>query len=163
MRENPRIERPGNASIAPSGLDRERAKQGRTIGELETDDTDKALPVPGHDEVVHMRLHIVGRQRAFRQERRDRGQIGSRCECKRWLDHMTSHVVVRFDWSQVRSCAFAERGASQRTNSVAAAPPITWPATNTGTSAGDIPAKVLVAARASVTAGFANDVDEVNQ
>ena len=32
-----------------------------------------------------------------------------------------------------------------------------------GTSGGRMPANVSVAARASVTAGFANDVDDVNQ
>jgi len=35
--------------------------------------------------------------------------------------------------------------------------------TNPGTSIGRIPAKVSLAARAIVTAGFANDVDDVNQ
>ena len=34
---------------------------------------------------------------------------------------------------------------------------------NPGTSTGRIPAKVSVSARATVTAGFANDVDGVNQ
>jgi hypothetical protein len=34
---------------------------------------------------------------------------------------------------------------------------------NAGASAGRMPAKVSLAARASVTAGFANEVDEVNQ
>src|SRR5436190_11052534 len=34
---------------------------------------------------------------------------------------------------------------------------------NPGASAGRIPAKLSVAARASVTAGLANDVDDVNQ
>jgi hypothetical protein len=32
-----------------------------------------------------------------------------------------------------------------------------------GASAGRIPEKVLLAARAAVTAGFANDVEDVNQ
>jgi len=32
-----------------------------------------------------------------------------------------------------------------------------------GASLGAMPAKVLLSARAMVTAGFANDVDEVNQ
>ena len=32
-----------------------------------------------------------------------------------------------------------------------------------GTLCGEIPAKVSVIARANVTAGFANDVEEVNQ
>ena len=34
---------------------------------------------------------------------------------------------------------------------------------NAGTSAGRMPAKVSVAARASVTAGLANEVEAVNQ
>ena len=34
---------------------------------------------------------------------------------------------------------------------------------NAGTSAGRIPAKVSLAERASVTAGFANEVEAVNQ
>ena len=35
--------------------------------------------------------------------------------------------------------------------------------TKPGASAGLMPAKVLLAARASVTAGFANEVEDVNQ
>ena len=35
--------------------------------------------------------------------------------------------------------------------------------TNPGTSTGRMPANVSLAHRASVTAGFANDVDDVNQ
>src|SRR4029453_13166786 len=54
-------------------------------------------------------------------------------------------------------------GASQRKSAVAATPPIAWPARNPGTTTGRIPAKVSLAARASVTAGLANDVEEVNQ
>jgi hypothetical protein len=54
-------------------------------------------------------------------------------------------------------------GASQRNNAVAAAAPANWAATNPGVSAGRIPANVSDAARASVTAGLAKDVEEVNQ
>ena len=46
---------------------------------------------------------------------------------------------------------------------VAAAPPMTWAAMKAGVSAGLIPANVSVSARATVTAGFANDVEAVNQ
>jgi hypothetical protein len=41
--------------------------------------------------------------------------------------------------------------------------PATWAAMNIGPLSGEIPAKVSVRLRASVTAGFANEVDEVNQ
>src|ERR1044071_6905081 len=54
-------------------------------------------------------------------------------------------------------------GISQRNRSVAVTAPATCPAINPGTSAGRIPAKVSVRARATVTAGFANDVEAVNQ
>src|SRR6478736_905370 len=55
------------------------------------------------------------------------------------------------------------RGTSQPNSAVANAPPTTCAAMNGGTSAGRIPAKVSVIERAMVTAGFANDVDAVNQ
>ena len=45
----------------------------------------------------------------------------------------------------------------------ARARPSSCASTNPGTEAGEIPAKVLVNARPMVTAGFANEVDEVNQ
>src|SRR5688572_24125102 len=54
-------------------------------------------------------------------------------------------------------------GTSQRNIRVAAVAPSSCPMTNPGTSAGRMPAKVSVNARAIVTAGFANDVDAVNQ
>ena len=63
-----------------------------------------------------------------------------------------------------RPRAFLGRaGASHRKSAVAAAAPASCAAMNPGASAGRIPANVSLAARASVTAGFANDVDEVNQ
>src|SRR5260221_2316019 len=57
------------------------------------------------------------------------------------------------------SCA----GSSQRARNVAAAAPASCAATKPGTSTGRIPANVSLAARAAVTAGFANEVDAVNQ
>jgi len=52
---------------------------------------------------------------------------------------------------------------NQRNAAVAAAPPASWATMNPGASAGRMPANVSLAARASVTAGLANDVDAVNQ
>ena len=46
---------------------------------------------------------------------------------------------------------------------MAAPAPASWATMKPGTSAGRIPANVSVAARASVTAGLANDVEDVNQ
>src|SRR4051812_44655589 len=43
------------------------------------------------------------------------------------------------------------------------APPTSWATTNPGTEPGAIPAKVSEKTRPIVTAGFANEVDEVNQ
>ncbi len=54
-------------------------------------------------------------------------------------------------------------GVSQRKSSVAEAAPKTCATRKPGVSAGRIPEKVSVADRASVTAGLANEVDEVNQ
>jgi hypothetical protein len=54
-------------------------------------------------------------------------------------------------------------GTSQRKRTVAAAAPASWARINPGASAGRIPAKVSLADRASVTAGYAKEVDAVNQ
>jgi hypothetical protein len=54
-------------------------------------------------------------------------------------------------------------GYSQQKTAVAAAAPISCAAIKPGASAGRIPANVLVALRARVTAGLANEVDDVNQ
>jgi hypothetical protein len=54
-------------------------------------------------------------------------------------------------------------GYIQQKSIVAAIAPSTCATIKLGASDGRIPAKVLLAARASVTAGFAKDVDEVNQ
>ena len=54
-------------------------------------------------------------------------------------------------------------GTSHLNSTVAIAAPNICAAINPGTSLGRIPANVSVAARASVTAGLAKDVDAVNQ
>jgi hypothetical protein len=62
-------------------------------------------------------------------------------------------------WSAVRGRA----GTSQRKSAVAATPPTICATMNAGASLGRMPANVSVIARAIVTAGFAKDVDAVNQ
>src|SRR6267378_4957776 len=54
-------------------------------------------------------------------------------------------------------------GMNHRDRNVAAIAPAICTAMKAGTSAGRMPAKVFEKHLASVTAGFANDVDEVNQ
>ena len=44
-----------------------------------------------------------------------------------------------------------------------AAAPMSWAMTNAGTEAGAMPAKVSLKIRPTVTAGFANEVEDVNQ
>jgi hypothetical protein len=52
---------------------------------------------------------------------------------------------------------------SQRKNAVARAAARAWATRNGGTSTGRMPVNVFVVARAIVTAGFAKDVEDVNQ
>ena len=52
---------------------------------------------------------------------------------------------------------------SQAKNAVASNAPTIWARMKAGASAGRMPEKVSVKARATVTAGLANEVDEVNQ
>ena len=54
-------------------------------------------------------------------------------------------------------------GTSQRNKSVDTAAPRSCATMNAGASTGRMPANVSLAERANVTAGFANDVDAVNQ
>src|SRR6266481_4694663 len=61
------------------------------------------------------------------------------------------------------SAVSGHEGMSQRINTVAAIAPHICAAMKRGTSTGRIPAKVSDTARAMVTAGFANEVEEVNQ
>ena len=58
---------------------------------------------------------------------------------------------------------FAAFGHSQAPMPTAAVIPTSCAAINASTPAGAMPAKVLDSARATVTAGLANDVDAVNQ
>jgi hypothetical protein len=85
---------------------------------------------------------------------------------------MAGYLLVRTSSGSVLSAAcgtktfdasFGKDGTSQRNRSVAAAAPHSWAAMNPGTFIGRIPAKVSLAHRASVTAGLAKDVEEVNQ
>jgi hypothetical protein len=46
---------------------------------------------------------------------------------------------------------------------VPSAAPMTWASMKPGTEAGAMPAKVLLKIRPTLTAGLANDVEEVNQ
>ncbi len=61
------------------------------------------------------------------------------------------------------SASSAVNGTSQRKSSVAAIAPKSCATINAGTSINLIPAKLSLIERAKVTAGFANDVDAVNQ
>jgi hypothetical protein len=54
-------------------------------------------------------------------------------------------------------------GTSHRKSNVDAKAPKSCATTNSGTSLGRIPAKVSLTDRAIVTAGFAKDVEDVNQ
>ncbi len=54
-------------------------------------------------------------------------------------------------------------GDSQRNKNVAVRAPTICATMKAGTSKGWIPAKVSLSDRATVTAGFANDVEDVNQ
>jgi hypothetical protein len=89
-----------------------------------------------------------------------------RCE---WLKrpHVASNRRVYLAFgsvgTRIRLAVVSNLGTSQRNNSVAAIAPASCAATNKGTSTGRIPANVSDNERAIVTAGFANDVEEVNQ
>jgi len=76
------------------------------------------------------------------------------------LGHLAASRVVRADEQHFLHRVSAY---SHRKRNVAASPPASCAPRKGITSAMRIPVKVLVNARASVTAGFANDVEEVNQ
>src|SRR6478735_8652643 len=77
-----------------------------------------------------------------------------------WSERARSEAVVP---STTRSAVCGSDGTSQRKSAVAAAAPTSCATMKPGASAGRMPAKVSLEARANVTAGLANDVDEVNQ
>jgi hypothetical protein len=58
---------------------------------------------------------------------------------------------------------WTEARQSHRAKAVASSIPTTWARIKAGAAAGAMPAKVSDKARATVTAGLANDVDAVNQ
>src|SRR6266581_4603739 len=57
--------------------------------------------------------------------------------------------------------SFRRKGINHQKRIVAAAAPRSWATIKPGTSLGLMPAKVSLIERASVTAGLANDVDDV--
>src|SRR5690242_2536537 len=59
--------------------------------------------------------------------------------------------------------SFGAAGYNQPNSAVAVAAPANCATIKPGASTGRMPAKVLLAARASVTAGLAKEVDDVNQ
>ena len=76
-----------------------------------------------------------------------------------------SVLPLTYHWCGVSidSESACDAGCNQRKSAVAPKAPANWAAINAGASAGRIPANVFVTERATVTAGFANDVDAVNQ
>jgi hypothetical protein len=84
--------------------------------------------------------------------------MGGHCQISEfatgWIWEFGSHCVYVFS---------SFTGISQPASKVAVAAPTICAAMKPGTSEGRMPEKVLLAARASVTAGFANDVEDVNQ
>jgi len=82
----------------------------------------------------------------------------TRLRLRRRQAALSSSLVVT-----TRFATSGRPGTNQRKRTVAPAAPTIWAITNPGASPGRIPANVSDAARASVTAGFANEVDYVNQ
>src|SRR5262249_4991677 len=87
-----------------------------------------------------------------------------------WEEKNSVHFRITFSRPRLSvceaatACAFlGTAGTSQLKSAVAAAAPAICATIKPGASAGRIPANVSLAARASVPAGFANDVEEVNQ
>src|ERR1700722_8743700 len=79
------------------------------------------------------------------------------------LSGNATNQVLGLAGTRISLAVAASRGTSQRNSRVAAIAPANWAATNRGTSKGRIPANVSESERAIVTAGFANEVEEVNQ
>jgi hypothetical protein len=106
--------------------------------------------------------------RGFRPSARDLEAIAGEVAQKA-LGHLAPRRVMRAQeqdmWAlHLRSWSpEAVRGRSHRTTAMARAAPTHCAAMNPGTSYGRMPAKESLAARASVTAGFAKEVDAVNQ
>ena len=81
-------------------------------------------------------------------------------------NHMSGNATnqaVGFAGARISWALVSRLGTSQRKRNVAAIAPRSCAATNGGTSRGRIPANVSDRERAMVTAGFANEVEEVNQ
>src|SRR6185295_5494925 len=105
---------------------------------------------------------------AFVVDRGDGRSVGGSCRShsKRHGRHGVRRWTSRPLTARGRTTSGADRGSagtSHRKRAVAAAAPRSCATMNPGASAGRIPANVSEAARASVTAGLANDVEAVNQ
>jgi hypothetical protein len=76
-----------------------------------------------------------------------------------------THRILGIDFfdGSAKAAIDLMRGINQRNKEVAQIAPATCAARNPGTSSGRTPANVSVKERATVTAGFANDVEAVNQ
>ena len=71
--------------------------------------------------------------------------------------------MTTFTLESAARVSFSGSAKSQPATSEAASAPASCATMNAGTSAGRMPAKLSVSARATVTAGLANEVEEVNQ
>src|SRR4051794_29265849 len=77
--------------------------------------------------------------------------------------HDRFSTASRWCGTTMSSAAAPGDGYSSATSPRPTAPPTSCAAMNPGSDCGAIPAKVSLNARPMLTAGFANDVDEVNQ
>ena len=85
------------------------------------------------------------------------------CEATRTQEGPT-RSLVEAHYGAMTDEGWAEwQATSARMKEVAAKAPASWATIKAGASAGLMPANVSLAARASVTAGFAKDVEAVNQ
>ena len=95
-------------------------------------------------------VHVESARRAHDQK------VAQRDERRCLVALQLSDVAKRF-------VVYTNAAALQRSNAAAHAAPTSCAAMKPGASAGRIPANVSVSVRATVTAGFANEVDGVNQ
>src|SRR6185437_10501338 len=142
---------------------------------------DAADPGPAHAPVADrdpglapgLGLAVGHPRRAARGAHADQRQADRRARAR--LGVVRAHGAALADrhprrpWARRHQSAFdggrasAGRPSRTRATSSAAAVPASWASTKPGTSTGRMPANVRVSARATVTAGFANDVLAVNQ
>src|SRR5262249_32617826 len=99
-----------------------------------------------------------------RSPRRTRPRTRARGARPRGLTVAARRSSTRWgSWAYSRASPVCRDGRSTARRANATAAPTSCAATNPGTHEGAMPANVSVSDRATVTAGFANDVDDVNQ